>query len=520
MSGDERQSGFGLSTLRRDGMIDWARRRAQALFRRSGERVALTWGFVPLLLIAVASLLLAYGNREYNDLVAHTLEIRSRAYQLLTLVQDVETGQRSYLLTGDPVYLDRYRTGVGASLEALDRLQGLTMDNPRQQNEFTVLRRSLEARLDVAARTVALYQQGDTGGALDLVRSDRGRVLMNAIRASIDRIQAEEQGLLTRHSATAGVFGLLLLMTSLCGIALVIGIAALSAYRVRRDTAALQALQGELRAANENLEGIVAARVAELNAANEEIQRFAYIVSHDLRAPLVNVMGFTSELDVLREQIAAFYDTVTARAPELADPAVRIALEEDLPEALRFIRTSTVKMDRLIGAILRLSREGRRVLTPEPVDMREVIGGIAGSLKHQLDEQAVNFEIGSTPGLVTDRLAVEQIFSNLIENAVKYLDASRPGKVTVKGRNIGPEVRYEITDNGRGIEARDFERIFDLFRRAGMQDRPGEGIGLAHVRAMIRRLGGSITVTSQPGQGSTFTVTLPSILTTQNLESP
>ena len=65
-------------------MIDWVRRSAQALFRRSGERVSLTWGFVPLLLIAVASLLLAYGNREYNDLVAHTLEIRSRAYQLLT----------------------------------------------------------------------------------------------------------------------------------------------------------------------------------------------------------------------------------------------------------------------------------------------------------------------------------------------------------------------------------------------------------------------------------------------------
>jgi signal transduction histidine kinase len=88
----------------------------------------------------------------------------------------------------------------------------------------------------------------------------------------------------------------------------------------------------------------------------------------------------------------------------------------------------------------------------------------------------------------------------------------------INGRNIGPEVRYEIVDNGRGIESKDFERIFDLFRRAGAQDRPGEGIGLAHVRAMVRRLGGSITVASQPGVGSTFTVTLPSILSLKTME--
>ena len=155
---------------------------------------------------------------------------------------------------------------------------------------------------------------------------------------------------------------------------------------MQRHTAVLEALQEELRAANGNLEGIIAARVADPNAANEEIQRFAYIVSHDLRAPLANVMGFTSELDVLREQVTTFSGTVAARVPARADPAVRIALAEDLPEALRFIRTSTAKMDRLIGAILRLSREGRRMLTPEPADIRKVTDGVAASLKHQLAE--------------------------------------------------------------------------------------------------------------------------------------
>lgn len=326
---------------------------------------------MPLLPIAAASLLLAHGNREYSDLAAHTLEIRSHAYQLLT---------------GNPAHLDRYRAGVGASIEGLDELQTLSADNPRQQDEIVALCPGPGSPAGSRRPDRRASSAGDVGGALDPVRSGRGRVLMDAIRASIDRIQAEEQALLTRRSATAGVLGLLLLIASLCGIVLVIAIAALSAVRMQRHTAVLEALQEELRAANGNLEGIIAARVADPNAANEEIQRFAYIVSHDLRAPLANVMGFTSELDVLREQVTTFSGTVAARVPERADPAVRIALAEDLPEALRFIRTSTAKMDRLIGAILRLSREGRRMLTPEPADIRKVTDGVAASLKHQLAE--------------------------------------------------------------------------------------------------------------------------------------
>ena len=117
---------------------------------------------------------------------------------------------------------------------------------------------------------------------------------------------------------------------------------------------------------------MVSARVGEQKIANEEIQRFAYIVSHDLRAPLVNVLGFTSELDALRGDLALFLKEVERAAPHLVTADRRLAIETDLPEALGFIRTSTQKMDRLIGATLRLSREGRRKLTPEPIDVAEL----------------------------------------------------------------------------------------------------------------------------------------------------
>ena len=114
-------------------------------------------------------------------------------------------------------------------------------------------------------------------------------------------------------------------------------------------------------------------RTADLTRANDEIQRFAYIVSHDLRSPLVNVMGFTAELETATGQLRALVDRAEAEAPHLLASDDAAAAREDLPEAIGFIRTSTQKMDRLINAILQLSRQGRRVLMPAPVDVASVV---------------------------------------------------------------------------------------------------------------------------------------------------
>ena len=283
--------------------------------------------------------------------------------------------------------------------------------------------------------------------------------------------------------------------------------------RVAERTTDLVAAQDELRRINANLEGIVEARVGDLRVANEEIQRFAYIVSHDLRAPLVNVLGFTSELDAVQGDLGAFLSDVEKLAPQLVTPDRRAVIEQDLPEALGFIRSSTAKMDRLINAILKLSREGRRKLAPEDIDVAALVAAQAASLTQQLEARDASVEIeGELPSLVSDRLAVEQIFGNLIENAVKYLSPERAGRIVVRGRRERATSLYEISDNGRGIEPRDFERIFELFRRSGEQNTQGEGIGLAYVRNLARRLNGDVTVRSVLGEGSTFIVSLPAKL--------
>jgi PAS domain S-box-containing protein len=243
---------------------------------------------------------------------------------------------------------------------------------------------------------------------------------------------------------------------------------------------------------------------AELKESNDEIQRYAYIVSHDLRAPLVNVMGFTSELEALGPEFLE----AGALAPD--DPRRKQA-EADFNEALGFIKAAIGKMDRLINAILKLSREGRRTFRPEPLDMPALMQGLADAQRHQADAKGAVVEVApDMPAIAADRLAMEQIFGNLLDNALKYLDPSRPGRIEIAGQAapLG-RVRFFVKDNGRGIAPQDHDRVFELFRRAGTQDVAGEGIGLAHVKALVRSLGGAISVASELGVGTTFTVTLP-----------
>jgi signal transduction histidine kinase len=260
----------------------------------------------------------------------------------------------------------------------------------------------------------------------------------------------------------------------------------------------------------------VAARTASLTQANEEIQRFAYIVSHDLRSPLVNVMGFTSEMETSAETLKKYI----AGDQSLAERA-RVAALEEIPESIGFIRASTGRMDGLINAILKLSREGRRALHPEPVDLVKLFGAAQGSVKHQLDEAGATLTIpDKAPVIVTDRLALEQVVNNVVDNAVKYLARDRPGRIAITVSQAPGRIAIAVTDNGRGIGEQDLERVFELFRRAGAQDRPGEGIGLAHVRALVRRLGGEITVKSELGRGSTFRIDLPARLRVEETSTP
>lgn len=466
-------------------------------------------GFAVLTTIAGASVWLVGVNRDFADEVSHTQEVQLQAATLLLLLRQAETGQRSFLLTQDRDYLAPMSEAEPRILPAFERLRALTLDNPRQQDELSRLEQLLEQRLALMRETVGRGLAGDWGGALELVRSDEGLRLSRGIAEGVGRMQDVEGRLLGQREAAFDQAGRWQLAITLIGAVLVLTLGAASVTLMSKRQRELEAAQVELRAANEGLEEAVAERTAELTEANEEIQRFAYVVSHDLRAPLVNIMGFTSELEAMRADVVAA--AKAAQRPEQGEAAAAevAAVEADFDEAISFIKLSSSKMDRLINAILKLSREGRRGFTPQRLDVTAMLTAIAATLKHQTEEAGAEIVLGPLPNLVSDRIALEQVFGNLLENAVKYLEDGRPGRIEVRGRERGRLVVYEVQDNGRGVDARDMDRIFDLFRRAGRQDRPGEGIGLAHVRTLVRRLGGRITCESSLGEGTTFTVALP-----------
>ncbi|MUZ97929.1 histidine kinase, partial [Agrobacterium vitis] len=267
----------------------------------------------------------------------------------------------------------------------------------------------------------------------------------------------------------------------------------------------------EVEVLNAGLEERVQERTEDLMQANQEIQRFAYIITHDLRAPLVNIMGFTAELDSALQTLKAYVlaDGQPLTTQQIED--ARLAASEDLPEAISFIRSSTRKMDGLINAILKISRDGRRQLKPEPLDLKPLIETTAASVHHQIGESGGHTEISTeVASIISDRLSLEQILGNLFDNAIKYKSPDRPVVLSIRAVSDGRHfIRLEIEDNGRGIAEQDHERIFELFRRSGQQNQVGEGIGLAHVRSLTRNLGGEITVRSKIGVGSTFILRLP-----------
>ena len=463
-----------------------------------------------LLCIAAASVWQAERNADALEVARVTRVQRTVSADLLLAAQDAETAQRGFLLTGKAIYLDPLDRAERSIPGLLDRLDRAAASADRLQ----LLRQALTAKFAELHQTVSLAQSGDLADAMAIVRTNAGSIDMMWIRRIIGEIEAYQDARLLHQVSVVSRGSRLLVAIDVAGMVMVLALSGLIALGVRDYLATLHDAQtrtalayATLESNNERLDEMVRRRTAEVTAINEEVQRFAYIVSHDLRAPLVNIMGFTSELD----QAAA---TLSRHLAQTDAPAeVREAAAEEIPEAIGFIRTSSEKMDRLINAILRLSREGRRVLVAERLDMAALLGGLAATMQHQAAVKDATVEIGALPSIVADRLAVEQVFGNVVENALKYLKPGRPGRVHVSGRLRGAMVRFDVTDNGRGIAAKDYERVFELFRRAGDQSVPGEGIGLAHVRTLVRRLGGTIECVSDLGSGTTFTISLPAIAT-------
>lgn len=247
----------------------------------------------------------------------------------------------------------------------------------------------------------------------------------------------------------------------------------------------------------------------ELAEKNKELEQVVYVTSHDLRSPLVNIQGFSKELDLSLNELSNLLNTDSI--PAGVKEKLSLIIEEDIPDSLKFIISSAAKMDSLLSGLLKLSRVGRSAATFSQIDMNNLIKEVQHAFEFQIKEMGAAVTIEDLPDCFGNELQINQVFSNLLNNALKYLDPKRPGVIKISGRKEKDHVIYRVEDNGVGIAKEHQQKVFEIFHRLNPEDTSGEGLGLTIVNKILSRHNGRIWVNSEPGEGSKFFVKLPII---------
>jgi signal transduction histidine kinase len=442
--------------------------------------------------------------------VDHTWQVIAQVERLMSTAKDAETGSRGYLLTGQQRFLKPYEAARRDLPAELAGFKELTADNTSQQVRATQMREVMEHRL-------ALLEQGNllrsTGGDLDAARAielmDMGKAEMDRLRGIADAMEGEERRLLvdrTREAETAARrVRYTLALASALDLLLIVFMfryfvrereLRLTAERTAEDLAVsrveVERKAAEIQELNEGLERRVQERTAELavtnrelEATNRELEAFSYSVSHDLRAPLRTIDGFSLALE---EDYGAL---VGAEGKDYIDR----------------VRAGVQRMGGLIDALLQLSRITRAEIERETIDVTTLAESVARQVESQNAGQKIEFLIEKGLSADADAKLLRIALENLFGNAVKFSSKMTESKVEF-GWDTAEKAFY-IRDNGAGFDVHYKDKLFNAFNRLhGDKDFKGSGIGLATVARVVRRHHGRIWADSVVNAGATFWFTL------------
>lgn len=453
------------------------------------------WISIGAIVASMAVLVVLFSVQIFSfiDLAAG----RSEAYRKIRLlvdlrgqVIDMETGVRGFHISKNTVFLEPFNTGLEQYPEFLRQLR---ISFGESEQRLGVLEEKIQRWVDHRRSFLNLGLTADREKFIG--KEMEGKELVDEIRTLLDTMVAEiEDVRRERTQYLADSSRLALILGVLMGVALVAFLVWSVRLQIRRlfesyseALASVEEGQSKLQEANDRLEERVEERTAALQVANSELESFCYSVSHDLRAPLRGIDGFSLAL-----------------AEDCGEK-----IDEQGREYLGFIRQGVQRMGTLIDDLLQLSRISRADLRSEHIPARSLIDDVVASVKNN-ERAQVDFRV-----TVPDDLWIEGdiglirvLLENLLSNAVKYSSTTPHPIVEIGYESEGD--RFYVKDNGVGFDMLYAEKLFQPFQRLHTDARfAGSGIGLATVKRVILRHGGDIWAHSSPGQGAAFYFVIP-----------
>ncbi|AYA35608.1 HAMP domain-containing protein [Hymenobacter oligotrophus] len=481
-------------------------------------------GFLAIALLFVTVVIVNYQlSRKVlrnSERIAQSQNRTAQSTRMLRHIVDMESGFRGYLLIGNEGLLESYYEGERQLLGSFSRLRDeFEPDEPqyarllRAQELYE--RWSAYSHLLISEKRQARLrnprQEGVDGMEhRSLVEDKTGKQLMDQIRVLFRGFDREEltsrekqRDKLTDSIRETRILSIVItLLALLLGLVSAVVITRLLAGRINSMVQlATRIANGEyhVRLADDeqdelselatslnSMAGTIESTISQLERRNQELDQFAYVVSHDLKAPL--------------------------RGIESASHWIEEDMGDNLPDHIReflvLMRTRVHRMENLISGILELARIGRVKEQQERVNLRELLTEIIDSLAPPAGFRTVLPPY--LPTLTASRVELHQVFSNLISNALKYHHDPANGLVRITLRESPDEYTFAVADNGPGIAPEYHERVFVIFQTLTERDTlESTGVGLAIVKKIIERHGGSIRLDSSEGAGATFTFTWP-----------
>jgi signal transduction histidine kinase len=472
------------------------------------------------LLIGAVFILLVFAIREQRDSAKRAIraqEAISAGNKLEKLAIDLETGVRGYVASGArPVFLQPYSDARQAYPGQGRELASLVHDNPKAAATVGQIRSAIDDYVNLYSIPMISLARDRIDVAKSVIVNGTGPARIQAIRSQFQQLFNSERALASKRTSQASsranaavVIGIAGLVIGLSAVLLLALYLARSVVRPVRDVAAgaERVSQGDLsarapdqrsdelgdlgRAFNtmaaslEQSRDEVAARTAELERSNAELDQFAAVTSHDLKEPLQTVTVFAG----------------------LLDRDYRDRLDDSGKTFLDSILAGTDRMRTLIRDLLEYSRVGHGELQCEDVPADEMLDRARDNLAARIAEKGASLTSDPLPTVKADAKQLTQVFQNLLSNALKFSDDDAP-EVHVSSSLFPGEWRFSVRDNGIGIDPAQAERIFQPFARLGAS-KEGTGIGLAICQKIVEHHGGRIWVESRPGTGSIFHFTIP-----------